>query len=130
MEQSDYRKPRILILAADEDSRALYSTLLKIWNYDAVTATSAKEILSLTETYRPNVVLMDTQIDLSDSLSVMKKLRAEKALCNIPFVLLSGHAQPEARLSVIAAGAKDFCVKPVDFNVLRTILKDCLSKNF
>lgn len=128
MEQSDYRKPLILIFAADEDSQVLYETLLKTWNYDVIKTTIANEISALSKSHHPNIVLMDTQINFFDSLLLMKKLKADIALSETPFVLLSGHAQTKNHQAAIAAGAKHFCVKPVDFSVLESILNDCLNK--
>lgn len=124
--QSDQRKPCCLIFAADENIRILYKTLLTIWKYEVIEATTPAQALWLTRFRKPDMVLMDTQINFFDSLLTMKKLKAEETFDGVPFILLSGHAQAEIRQWAMTAGARAFCVKPVDFNVLENILGGCL----
>lgn len=125
--KSAFHKPHCTVFAADAGICLLYKTLLQNWNYEVTEGTSVKEIIRLAELKQPDIVLMDTEINVHDSLLMMKELKSEETLSKIPFILLSGHAQPEIRQSAIAAGATEFCIKPIDFSVLESIIERCLN---
>lgn len=125
--KSAFYKRHCMVFAADESICLLYKTLLQNWNYEVTEGTTVKEIIRVAKLKQPDIVLMDTEINFHDSLLMMKELKSEKALGKIPFILLSGHAQPEIRQSAIAAGAAEFCIKPIDFSVLEAIIERCLN---
>jgi DNA-binding response OmpR family regulator len=117
------QKPSVLVFGADKDARFLLKTILEIWNFDFMEADTVEQSISIAETKHPDVVLMDTELVFSDSFSKMRKMRKCEYFKEVPFILLSGHAQNDIRLMALAAGAADFFVKPVNLDLLENTLK-------
>lgn len=117
------RKPSVLIFGADSDSRFLLRTILEIWNFDFMEADTVEQSIHIAEIKHPDAVLMDTELVFSDSFSKMRKMQKCALFKEVPFILLSGHAQDDIRLMALAAGATDFFVKPVNLDLLENTLK-------
>jgi CheY-like chemotaxis protein len=115
-------QPFVLILGKDNDTRFLFKTAFELWNYEVAEACNAEQSLQLCTYKIPNLVLMDTEFDLTASLTAMKQLRGSKLFTNCGFILVSGHAQENIRRTALAAGADFFLVKPIDFEILRKFL--------
>jgi DNA-binding response OmpR family regulator len=124
--KSDGQKPSVLIFGADTDVRFLLKTILEIWNFDFMEADTVEQSINIAEEKHPDVVLMDTELVFSDSFSKMRKMRKCALFKEVPFILLSGHAQDDIRLMALAAGAADFFVKPVNLDLLENTLKSHL----
>lgn len=120
------QKPSVLIFGADTDVRVLLKTILEIWNFDFMEADTVEQSIHIAETKHPDAVLMDTELVFSDSFSKMRKMRKCEVFKEVPFILLSGHAQDDIRLMALAAGATDFFVKPVNLELLENTLKSHL----
>jgi len=115
-------KPSVLIFGTDAEIRLLLKTLLGIWNYDFEEAKSVEEALFKASRKNFNVVLMDTKISFPDSFAEMRVMQ-KSFLKHSPFILFSGHVQTDVCLSALAAGATDFFIKPIDFDLLEETLK-------
>jgi DNA-binding response OmpR family regulator len=89
-------------------------------------ADTVEQSIHIAETKHPDAVLMDTELVFSDSFSKMRKMRKCEVFKEVPFILLSGHAQDDIRLMALAAGATDFFVKPVNLELLENTLKSHL----
>lgn len=122
------QKPSVLIFGADTDVRFLLKTILEIWNLDFMEADTVEQSIHAAGIKHPDAVLMDTELVFSDSFSKMRKLRKCALFKDVPFILLSGHAQEDIRRMALAAGAADFFVKPVNLDLLENTLKSRLLK--
>jgi PAS domain S-box-containing protein len=62
--------------------------------------------------HRPNLVLADIMMPGLDGFELIRQIRADAALCDIPVILLSARAGEESRIEGLEAGADDYLVKP------------------
>lgn len=122
------RKPLVMIFGEVEEVRSLFKVLLQTWSYDVAEASSVEQLIGIARSRPVDLVLMDTKLLILDSLILMKRIKNHPSLDKTPFVLLSGHAQNVVRRTALAAGADDFVVKPVDFEMLEKILKAYLNR--
>jgi DNA-binding response OmpR family regulator len=122
------RVPLVMIYSSDADIRLMFRTALEIWGFAALEAETAENAIELAGRFRPDLVLMDSELILSRSLSSMRIMQNNKAFEKAPFVLLSGHAQKNIRNIALAAGAADFLVKPVNLDVLEVVLNSRLEQ--
>jgi CheY-like chemotaxis protein len=120
------RNPLVLVLGTDEDTRLLFRTALDVWDCRTLEAATAEQAFRIAAERRPDLVLLDMELVISKSISLLRKLRRSDLFENIPFILLSGHIQKDVRRTVLAAGASDLLVKPIDFGILENTLKGCL----
>lgn len=74
---------------------------------------------------RPKVLLLDLQMPKMDGLEVLKHIREDKDLRNLPVVILTTSKAEEDRVKGYELGANAYIVKPVGFDnfaeAIRTI---------
>lgn len=116
-------KPTVLVFGIDEEIRFLLRTIIDLWNYDYAEAENVEQAIRLASQKSPDLVLMDTKITFPDSFAEMRVMQKNDFLKNSPFILLSGHVQPDVRLSALAAGAADYFVKPINLDLLEETMK-------
>lgn len=79
------------------------------------------EAIDLYEKIMPDLVLMDITMPDMDGIEATKKIMAIDS--NAKIVMVSAMGQMEMVVRAINAGAKDFVVKPVDADKLKSCLK-------
>lgn len=122
-------KPTVLVFGNDVEIRFLLRTILDIWNYGYEEAETVEQAIRLASQKNFDLVLMDTKLKFPDSFAEMRVMRKNEFLKNAPFILLSGHVQPDVQMSAIAAGAADFFVKPINLDQLEQTLSTHISKH-
>jgi CheY-like chemotaxis protein len=75
---------------------------------------------------RPDVIVSDVMMPGVDGLHLVDRLRADAALHDVPVLLLSGRAGPEAAVDGLARGADDYLVKPFSAKELRARIRALL----
>ncbi len=105
----------VLIIEDDPDARALLARTLKKDGYRVAQAEDGDIGLKLAAELRPAVITLDVMMPGVDGWSVLRSLKADKDLRDIPVVMVSmitdqgiGHA----------LGADDYLTKPVEKEVL------------
>ncbi|HEX3861092.1 MAG TPA: response regulator [Stellaceae bacterium] len=61
---------------------------------------------------RPDLVLADVMMPEMDGFELLRQIREDDALRDVPVVLLSARAGEESRVEGLAAGADDYLIKP------------------
>ena len=102
----------ILIVDDEADIRGLVAGILEDEGYQPREAGSDAEALSMIETRRPSLVLLDiwlqgSQMDGLQILSAIKKRHP-----SLPVVMMSGHGTVETAVKALKDGAYDFIEKP------------------
>jgi signal transduction histidine kinase len=110
------KKPRILYIEDDDDSRRLVSKVLSINGYDVVLAADGLEGVTLAKDSRPELVLMDINLPNLDGRVVTTRLRSLPALEDVPIVALTANTSPDNRELALAAGCTGFLTKPIDID--------------
>jgi two-component system chemotaxis response regulator CheB len=108
------RRARILIV---DDSAVMRSLLRSVISADptlevAGTAADGASALSLLDTLRPDLVLLDVEMPVMDGLVTLKQLRARGH--KMPVIMCSSLTQRGARVTIeaLAGGASDYVAKP------------------
>ena len=102
---------RILIADDNTDMRAYLRELFSPF-YRIETACDGEQALAAARSRRPDLILADIMMPQLDGLGLLKAVRDDIELRDVPFVLLSARAGEEARIEGLAAGADDYLVKP------------------
>jgi DNA-binding response OmpR family regulator len=119
---------RIQIIEDDREIADLVAEELTDRGYEVRTAYSGQEGCSAIFETAPDLVLSDLMMPVMSGFDVLKQLAAASpTFRNIPFVFLSGQSEREVALRARLAGADDFVVKPVDFDVLDRIISTRLA---
>jgi EAL domain-containing protein (putative c-di-GMP-specific phosphodiesterase class I) len=108
--------PKILIADDSQANVRLLETILTRSGYREVVSTnSPTEVLSLFQTTKPDLVILDLHMPELDGFEVMAQVRAEGPPMEfLPILVMTADTTRAARDRALDAGANDFLTKPVD----------------
>ena len=102
---------RVMIVDDDRTTVSLLQTLLEIDGYDVDVVTNGNEVIPAAEATPPDLILMDYNLNDTDGIVILERIRAHDSLSHLPVIIASGmNVEDEA----MAAGASAFLVKPYD----------------
>jgi len=101
------------ILLADDnaDMRGYVSGLLAP-RYRVESVTDGEQALAAIRRRRPELVLSDVMMPRLDGFGLLKALRTDEPLRDIPVILLSARSGEDSRIEGLGSGADDYLVKP------------------
>jgi signal transduction histidine kinase/CheY-like chemotaxis protein len=102
---------RILVADDNADMRDYVRRLLEPY-CDVETVADGQAALDTIRKRPPDLVLSDVMMPRVDGLGLVRTIRSEPALADIPVVLLSARAGEEAEIEGLNAGADDYLIKP------------------
>ncbi|WP_374970746.1 ATP-binding protein [Terrabacter sp. BE26] len=114
-------RPTLLVVEDNHDMRE-YIARHVVNDYDVVSAQDGIEALEQLRLHRPSLVLADVMMPRMDGLTLVREIRSDPALRDLPVVLLSARAGVEASTTGLLEGADDYVVKPFDPQELRARL--------
>ncbi len=106
-------KPRILIVDDDENIAELISLYLAKECFDTKIAPDGETALTLTETYSPDLILLDLMLPGMDGYEVCQRIRRTK---ETPIIMLSAKGEVFDKVLGLKMGADDYIIKPFDSN--------------
>lgn len=109
-EQAHQKPARVLVVDDDQDARALLSSFLGWEGYEAITAMDGEEALNQVRTEHPDLILLDLQMEGMSGLQTIERLKQGR--CQVPVVLLTGHAELLAPRQVACLGISGLIGKP------------------
>lgn len=119
--------PTILVI---EDSLLMRETLKQMLEFDKYTVLEAEDGptgISLAREKRPNLVILDLMMPYMSGMEVLKYLRGDPVLYNIPVIILSAVNQPDQVMNVLELKVNDYLLKPVDHLTLKQRVEAALS---
>lgn len=101
----------ILIVDDNGDMRAYLKRLLEPY-FTIHTAANGSDAFKHIKQNRPSLVLSDVMMPVMNGKELLKHIRNDEDLYNLPVIFLSARAGEEARIDGLEAGADDYLVKP------------------
>jgi DNA-binding NarL/FixJ family response regulator len=108
----------ILCVEDEDDLRTDLAEELDAAGYRVLQASNGSEALRLLETERPDLVLCDITMPGLGGYDVLKALREQGDMADVPFIFLTALAERNDVLVGKQAGADDYLVKPIDYEIL------------
>jgi CheY-like chemotaxis protein len=72
----------------------------------------------------PNLILLDLRLPKVDGLEVLKRIKTDQHLKNIPVVVLTSSQAEKDLITAYTNYANSYLVKPLDFNKFTKMMKD------
>jgi DNA-binding NarL/FixJ family response regulator len=117
------RKKRILCIEDDRETAALIEEDLLERGYEVILASDGREGFAAILKQMPDLVLSDISMPVMSGFEVLERLTAlAPRFRNMPFVFLTALSDRENELKGRHLGADDYVTKPIDFDVLATII--------
>jgi PAS domain S-box-containing protein len=102
---------RIVVADDNADMREYISRLLGT-RWDVIAVSNGEEALRSVRAVKPELLLTDVMMPKLDGFGLLRAVRSDPALADLPVVMLSARAGEEARVGGLEAGADDYLVKP------------------
>jgi len=83
----------ILVVDDDPDVRMFNTTVVEESGYTPIEAANGEEGLEILKKEKPDLVILDVLMPKQSGIRLYRELKANKALKNIPVVMLSGIAR-------------------------------------
>ncbi len=106
---------RVLIIDDDQETTDLLKIILEPNAFDVLAAHSGREGLEIARIMQPDVIMVDLLMPGMDGIEVVRALRA---FCKTPIVVLSAYDKPGMAEQALENGADDYLVKPMNSTLL------------
>ncbi|MEA5261045.1 response regulator [Arcicella aquatica] len=87
-------------------------TILEISGFSCFVAEDGETGIQLIEAFQPDIVICDIMLGEMDGYEILRIIRYEKGLVNLPFIFLSARADFSDKRKGMNLGADDFITKP------------------
>lgn len=101
----------VLIIDDDLTLREMYEDYLKASGFAVVSAQDGEEGLDKAAQAKPSVILLDLMMPKINGIEVLRRLKGDEALKNIPVIVFTALIQDLEKQECFAAGASDYVVK-------------------
>lgn len=102
---------KILIIEDDKFLRTLASGKLKREGFEVFEAVDGKEGMNSAKTNTPDLILLDIILPEIDGFEILRRLKTDEKLREIPVILLSNLGQESDIRRGLSLGAEDYIVK-------------------
>jgi DNA-binding response OmpR family regulator len=106
-------KPKILFVEDDIVLRNNYVEILELYNFTVIPAEDGQEAYEILQHENVDVIVSDIRMPRMNGLAFLKTIRSEAKWVNLPFILLSAHAENIDYENGIKNGANDYLTKPI-----------------
>jgi two-component system phosphate regulon response regulator PhoB len=113
---------KILIVEDNEDTLSFMKCLIESYGCQAIEASDGIEALDKFKKHQPDIILMDMSLPTVGGLTATKAIREVDATGKVPIIAVTsfGNAYRE---QAIEAGCNDLISKPLDFDVLHSLIE-------
>ena len=111
---------RILIVDDCPDTISSMQTLCKLLGFDSLGVKNGVAAIDVAREFRPNLVIMDISMPLLDGYTAAQRMREQHGE-EIVLVAMTGHGEETYKQRAWDAGFDHFWLKPVNFDVMRTL---------
>jgi DNA-binding NarL/FixJ family response regulator len=119
----------MLCIEDDVETAALLAEEFEERGYDMSLAHDGQQGFAAILKLEPDVVLCDVSMPIMSGFEVLDQLLAlTPRFASMPFIFLTALGDRDNQLKGRRLGADDYVVKPIDFDILETVVKARLSK--
>jgi len=113
----------ILCIEDDSECAALIKEELKERGFDVAVAHNGRSGLSMLQEMKIDLVLADVNMPEMSGFEVLERLNEISTdLAKVPFIFVTGLSDYESEIAGRTLGADDYVKKPIDFDILQTII--------
>jgi signal transduction histidine kinase len=116
-------KRRVLIVDDSSDTLTLLRAFFEQKGSHVMTATSAREAITVATKYPPAIIISDIGMPDIDGYELLTELRRLPGLEKIPAIAISGYAMEEDRERAQNAGFSAHVAKPIDMDHLFALIQ-------
>lgn len=119
---------QVLITNHHSAHREQIIALLELEGFEVIKALDEQEVISLANDLQPDLILCDMDLPAVNGLMVLSKLKTKPETAHIPVFLVMEQANTDLIEVGHVLGASDYIIKPMNFNVLRSKIRNLTGK--
>ncbi len=119
----------ILVIDDNESNCEVITGILQVDGYHVRHAVSGRSGLTLMHNKRPHVLLLDMMMPEMSGEDVMREMKGDPQLQEIPIILITARASEEDRIEGLRLGADDYLPKPIFAAELRLRVKNMVERH-
>src|SRR2546423_2090856 len=109
---------KVAVVDDNSDNRLIIRTILED-QYQIEEFSTGTDAIAAFRKDRPDVVILDISLPEMDGTEILRRIRNDSKLHDLPVIALTAHAMVGDREKYLAAGFDDYVAKPIlDMNVL------------
>ena len=125
----DISEPQKIVIVEDEpDTAEMFAEMMRLSGYHVLKSYGGTPAIALITKENPDVVVLDVMMPDLSGLEVLRYLRRDPRLEQIPVVVVSAKSLPSDIKDGLDAGANKYLTKPVTFQDLNAAVKDLIKK--
>ena len=105
----------VMIIEDEEDAAELFAEMMRISGYHVVKTSKSAPAIAMMTTEKPDVILLDIMMPEISGLDILRQMRRDPALANIPVIVVTAKGMPADIKNGMEAGASTYLTKPVGF---------------
>lgn len=103
----------VLIVEDNELNMKLFRDLLSVHGYQTVETRDGEKVLDLAREHRPDLILMDIQLPQISGLDIIRDIKSDEALQDIPVVAVTAFAMKGDEARIREGGCEAYISKPI-----------------
>lgn len=112
--------PKTILVVDDEpETTDMIAEMMRLSGYQVIKAYGGLQTLKLIVNQKPDAVVLDWMMPDLSGLDVLKSMRKDPRLADIPVILVSAKTMPEDIDAGLNAGASYYLTKPVTYKDLK-----------
>ncbi len=113
----------IVIVEDEPDTAEMFAEMMRLLGYQVFKSLGGIRAIDLIAEKRPLVVVLDLMMPDLSGLEVLRFMRRDPRLANIPVIIVSAKSLPSDIRKGLDAGASSYLTKPVSFEDLRVAVE-------
>jgi len=110
---------KIIIIEDEPDTAEMYAEMMRICGYQVVKYYGGVPAVAQVTEQQPAAVLLDLMMPDLSGLEVLRFMKEDPALVNVPVIIVSAKTLPSDIEEGLEAGAAVYLTKPVSFSDLK-----------
>ncbi len=120
------RKPKVIIVDDDRETRELLALALQMENFEVSQAANGLRLISTLHVDRPDVILLDVNMSWIDGFELCRAVRKNEEFRQIPVIFISARSSATDVKRGREAGASDYFTKPVELPTLIARIRELI----
>ena len=116
----------VMIIEDEADAAELFAEMMRVSGFRVLKTLSSAPAIDIMTAEQPDIVLLDIMMPGISGLDILREMREDPALANIPVVIVSAKAMPADIRHGMEAGASTYLTKPVGFLELKEAVERAL----
>jgi len=119
---------KIVVVEDEPDTAEMFAEMMRLSGHQVLKAYGSKPAMSLIAQEKPDAVVLDVMMPDVSGLEVLRFMRQDETLKNVPVVMVSAKSLPSDILLGLKEGASVYLTKPVAYLDLKKAIEKVIKE--